>query len=334
MDKDIAARPDGPRVIAQHRNSYIIEDASGTRKAEAAGRLLHHAGSPSELPVVGDRVVLRPNVDDPAIITEIAERSGLLVRKAAGQEVVDQPLVANVDHVFVVCGLDREVNLRSIERYLTVAWSGGAAPVVVLSKADMSEDPWTALETVENEFPGVDAFVVDSLNGDVSFAERYLEPGRTVALLGPSGAGKSTLLNRLGGSEATGAVRGDGKGRHTTVARHLVTLPSGAAIVDTPGLRELALWGDEDTADRTFDEILTIAEGCRFRDCAHDKEPGCAIRSALEEGGLDRGRYDSYLKLKRELRALNIRKDVHAQKEEKRKWKRLNSDARARARTR
>ncbi len=334
MDKDIDTRPEGPRVIAQHRNSYIIEEGTGTRRAEAAGRMLHHAGSASDLPVVGDRVVLRPDSDDPAIITAVVERSSLLVRKAAGQEVVDQPLVANVDHVFVVCALDRELNLRSIERYLTVAWSGGAVPVIVLSKADTVEDPWVTLETVESAFSGVAVFVIDSLNGDVSFAEPYLEPGTTVALLGPSGAGKSTLLNRLGGDQATGAVREDGKGRHTTVARHLVSLPSGAAIVDTPGLRELALWGDEDTADRTFDEVLSLAEGCKFRDCAHDKEPGCAIRTALEDGTLDQDRFDSYLKLKRELRALKIRQDVHAQSEEKRKWKKLNTDARARARTR
>jgi ribosome biogenesis GTPase len=284
------------RVSLEHNHVYRVLTAGGECLAEAAGRLKHEAGGREALPVVGDWVALRP---DPAggrsQIRDVLFRTTWFSRKVAGRVTVEQVLAANIDVVFVVFPLSGRVNLRGIERYLVAARRSGAAPVVVLNKADLEEAARVAR--------GVAVHAVSVLSGaGVSDLAAYLSVGRTVALLGPSGAGKSSIVNRLVGFEMlpTGEVRPwDARGRHTSVHRQLVVRAEGGLIVDTPGIRELQLW-ETDAVGDTFDDITALAASCRFRDCRHDREPGCAVKSAVDGGALDADRYQSFLKLQRE----------------------------------
>ena len=237
-------------------------------------------------------------------------------------------LPPNIDTVFLVSGLDGDFNLRRIERYLAAAWESGAQPVVVLNKADVAHDLPACLAAAEGIAMGVPVRCVSALDRQsLEALAPWLAPGRTVALLGSSGVGKSTLINTLLGQERlpTTAVRpGDSRGRHTTVRRELVTMPGGAVLLDTPGLRELQLWGDESRLEGTFPEIAQLAAGCRFRDCGHATEPGCAVRAAVTCGALDPERLESWRKLQRELRRLATRQDARARAAEEAKWKSIH----------
>ncbi len=316
------------RIAAQHRGAYLVWSADGERRARAAGRLFyaHEVGAP--IPAVGDWVGLRETT-----ITSILPRRSAFIRKRAGLGSDEQVLAANVDAAFLLAGLDDDFSLRRLERYITTAWDSGAEPIVVLTKADLCSDVGEAVLQVESVAIGVPVYPVSNVTGiGVEALEPHLRAGRTVVLLGSSGVGKSTLLNRLAGTELmrTAAVAADGTGRHTTTHRELVQLPSGALAIDTPGLRELQFW--EGDLSAAFEDIELLAADCRFRDCAHAREPGCAVMSAVDQGRLELDRLRSWRKLQRELEAIAARTDHRLRVARKKRWKAIAAHARQRPR--
>lgn len=325
------------RITAEHRGSY--KAISGDREFDAliTGRMSYEASGKDELPTVGDWVGLEVIDDRQAVIREIEPRHSAFVRKVAGSGSEAQVVAANIDIVFVVEALDPGPNVRRIERYLTVAWESGAVPVVVLTKSDIGEDVAESLAAIGSSTPGVEVHAVSAVTGEgIDSIRALLAGGRTAATLGPSGAGKSSLINAVAGREVmtTNAVRWDGKGRHTTTHRELIQLPGGAALIDTPGMRELQLWDGDDGIDRAFSDIAELAVRCRFNDCAHAGEPGCAVRAALASGDLGEERFASYEKQLRELAAIARKKDKKLAHDEARRWKHLHKDAKKRARMR
>jgi ribosome biogenesis GTPase / thiamine phosphate phosphatase len=303
------------RVSAQHRGEYDVLTERGELRAHVAGRLRHEASSGEDLPAVGDWVALRETT-----IHAVLPRRSAFLRKVAWSQTEAQVLAANVDTIFVVSGLDDDFSVRRLERYLTLAWESGASPVVVLTKADLCADPLARLLEAEQVAVGVPAHVVSNVTGDgVDELEAYLAPAKTVALLGSSGVGKSSLANRLLGGEvqATMELAADGTGRHTTTTRQLLRLPSGALLVDTPGLREIQLWSADDGIQEAFADVDELAADCRFNDCAHMREPGCAVQAAIDEGRLPRERLQSYRALQRELRRLAAKQDARLRSEER-----------------
>lgn len=308
------------RVVRQSRDLSTLATAGGEVQAEVSGRFRHRALGPSDFPAVGDWVAVRPVENGPALIEAVLPRRTAFTRKAAGETVEAQVVAANVDTVFLVSGLDGDFNVRRIERYLATAWSSGAAPVIVLNKADLRPDLAEVLAAAAAVAPGVPVVTVKALEeGGLDVLSPYLAAGRTVAFLGSSGVGKSTMINRLLGEErfrTAGVSDAEaGRGRHTTTARELVRLPDGALLIDTPGMRELGLWADDEGIDRTFDEIDRLATRCRFPDCRHEREPGCAVREAVEAGVVEAGRWQSFLKLRREMRSLELRKDAKSRRQ-------------------
>jgi ribosome biogenesis GTPase len=313
------------RVAVQHRGAYVVCTETGEMTAELAGRLRHEAAS-GDLPVTGDWVVLRPHAHGTgATIHALLERRTAVSREAAFSFAEEQVLAANVDVVFLVAGLDGNFNLRRLERYLATVWESGAEPVIVLSKADLCEDVPGAIAEAEAVAIGVPVYAVSCLTGEgLDDLRSYLVGDRTVALLGSSGVGKSTLINVLLGEEvqATAEVRSDGRGRHTTTTRELVFVPGGGIVLDTPGMRELQLWDAQEGFGTAFSDVESLFQHCRFRDCQHEREPGCAVKRALADGSLDADRYRSYQKLQRELRMLELRQDQRARAEEGKKRRR------------
>jgi ribosome biogenesis GTPase len=307
------------RVAAQHRGEYVVWTETDEVRAEVTGRLRYEHSVGGELPAVGDWVALRAGS---AVIQAVLPRRSAFRRKSAGFDSVDQVLAANVDAVFLLSGLDDDFSVRRIERYLTTAWESGAEPVVVLTKADLCAEVEAAVAEAEAVAIGASVLAVSNITGEgLDALTPQLAPGRTIALLGSSGVGKSTLLNRLAGTELmrTAALAADGTGRHTTTHRELVRLPGGGLVIDTPGLRELQLWqGDVDTS---FQDVQLLAVGCRFRDCAHTHEPGCAVLAAVDDGRLELDRLRSWRKLQRELEAIAARTDRRLRAARKRRWK-------------
>jgi len=290
------------RVVLEHNHVYRVLTADGERLAETSGRLKHHAASRRELPVVGDWVSVGQDDSGARIqIRAVLPRRTSFSRKAAGRETEEQVVAANIDVVFIVFGLDGPVKPKSIDRYLVVARASGATPVVVLNKADLCGSLAAELDVAVTAAGRVPVLAVSTMAPPgVLPLETHLGFGRTAALIGPSGAGKSSVINALLGHEllATGAVRDwDARGRHTSVHRQLVVRPSGGVFIDTPGMRELALW-DTDAVTDTFEDLQALATGCRFRDCRHEREPGCAVKAAVEAGHVDASRVESYSKLR------------------------------------
>jgi ribosome biogenesis GTPase len=310
------------RLVAEYRGGYVLATSHGELKASAAGRLrLAIKKGESERPSVGDWVALeaRPQ-EGSAVIHAVLPRRTRLVRKAAGRTEEEQVVAANVDVVFIVSAMTRDLNPRRLERYLALAWDSKAQPVVVLTKADLSEDVAAARERIAALAPGVPLHTVSSFTGEgVDTLLPYLSGNQTVAFIGSSGVGKSTLINRLLGTERqeVGAVREDDKGRHTTTHRELLVTPQGGLVIDTPGMRELGLWEAEEGVQATFTDIEALAAGCRFNDCRHLNEPGCAVQEALRAGGLPPERLESYRKLVQEVAFQERQHDTQAQSRHK-----------------
>jgi ribosome biogenesis GTPase / thiamine phosphate phosphatase len=306
------------RVTVQHRGAWEVVAEQSESLVEITGRLRHEA-DPGELPVVGDWVGLRDG-----LIDFVLPRHSKFSRKTPWTAVSEQVLVANVDVAFLVMGLDeRDFNVRRLERYLTTAWEGGANPVIVLNKADLATDLARQLVETESVAFGVPVHPVSAETGDgVEELRRHLAGNRTVVLLGSSGVGKSSLINRLVGEEhfRIGDVRSDGRGRHTTTHRELVAVPGGGVIIDTPGLRELQLWETDDGLDQAFVDVADLIAECRFSDCQHRTEPGCAIKAALADGSLPAERWESYQKLQHELARLERKLDPRLRSEQRKKW--------------
>ena len=291
------------RVISQEKGIYQISNGAAVKQAAVSGKFRYEAATVSSFPAVGDYVLAEwPEGDDPAIIRSLFPRKSCFLRKAAGSAKQEQVVAANIDTVFLCMSLNQNFNLRRLERYLSSTYKGGATPVVVLTKKDLCPDAGSKLLAVQNAAPGVDILMVSSLEGDIDAVMPYLLPGKTVAFLGSSGVGKSTLINKLTGTGhlATGEIGSGDKGRHTTTHRELIALANGAFLIDTPGMRELGMWDSGEGIDAAFRDIEALSQACRFSDCTHTAEPGCAIQKALAEGTLDKGRWDSFRKLKLE----------------------------------
>jgi ribosome biogenesis GTPase len=313
------------RVVLEHTHIYRVGTGEGELLARVSGRLRHRAESRPDFPAVGDWVVVEPVADSDARIHAVLPRFSRFSRRAAGDTTEEQIVAANIDIVFLVGGLDGDFNPRRIERYLVVAWESGATPVVVLNKADLVEDPARHVAEVEAVAPDVRVHAVSARQPEtIEVLRQYVLAGRTAALLGSSGVGKSTIANRLVGHDLlrTQDVRiTDSRGRHTSTSRQMVLLEGGGILIDTPGMRELQLWDSGEALGDAFADVEELAAACRFRDCRHLREPGCAVRAAVASGELSAVRLESFHKLEAE-RAQQVKQmDARAMLEDKRRGK-------------
>ncbi len=332
FDQVLAAGCLPGRIVLVHRDLFVLAADQQEVQARVCGKLRQAEEPSAVFPVIGDWVAWSGGHAGTNLIHAVLPRKTLLARKRPGNRVEQQAIAANVDMAFLVMGLDQNFSLRRMERMLTVTYESGAVPVIVLTKVDLAEAPATQIASVESIAPGVPVLPVCSHSGEGlgSFGS-FLGGQRTVVFLGSSGVGKSTLINRLFGTEMmrTAEVRaGDGRGRHTTTHRQLFRHPGGALLIDSPGIRELQLWCSEDALQSSFEDIEEIAAECRFRDCSHVNEPGCAVLTAVQEGALSLERLESFHKLSRELRYLAIKQDEGAQRAQKQRWKAIHKAAR------
>jgi ribosome biogenesis GTPase len=319
------------RVAVAHRDLYRLYTESGEIAAESSGALWYAAADAASMPVVGDWVAARIVNPEQAIVEAVLPRHSCFYRRAAGKREERQAIAANLDLMFLVCGLDGDFNLRRIERYLTLAAEAGVRPVIVLNKVDVCEDPSVRVQDVRGICQAQVVTLSALAPNGIAPLTPFLAASSTVALLGSSGAGKSTIANALLGEDRlrTTAVReSDSRGRHTTTHRELIPLPGGGVLIDTPGMRELQLWAGAESIGEVFDEIAALAAECRFGDCSHKGEPGCAVADALSSGALAPDRWESYRKLRAEAHRHEAMADAHVAQEDKRKLKRLMKDVR------
>jgi ribosome biogenesis GTPase len=313
------------RVSVPHRGALDVLTEQGELRCDVAGRLYEESSSPADLPVVGDWVAVAPRpTEDAGTIVAILPRRTKFSRKTAWQATEEQVLAANLDVVFIVTSLNEDLNLRRLERYLILARESGAQPVVLLTKSDLADDVEAKVAEVREITLDVPVHAVSSITGEgVDVVRSILGPGVTGALLGSSGVGKSTLVNALVGEEllATQEIRDDGRGRHTTTRRELVQLPGGGLLIDTPGMRELQLWVADEGLEEAFEDVTSLFAQCRFSDCSHESEPGCAVKAAISDGTLSRERWESYMSLQAELAHLERRIDKRAASEERKRWR-------------
>jgi ribosome biogenesis GTPase len=319
------------RISIEHKGLYRVLTESGELLGEITGKIRFNATGRHDYPAVGDWVAVQAIPQEgKAYIHGILPRKSKFSRKAAGVTTDEQIVATNVDTVFLVNALNQDFNLRRLERYLLMAWESGATPVIVLSKSDLCEDVQSIISEVESIAFGVPIFAVSAEKGTgLESLSDFIKEGETVALLGSSGVGKSTLANKLFGSDVlkTNDIREeDGKGKHTTTHRELLVLENGGILIDTPGMRELQLWEGDNSLSQSFQDVESLAEQCRFRDCTHNNEPGCAVQTAIEKGDLDEERYNSYLKLQREMAYFARKEDQKLALAERAKWKKIAGD--------
>lgn len=309
------------RVSSVMKGHFRVWSESGDSLAKLSGKLLFRAKSSSDLPAVGDWVAIETSSADRAVIHNVLPRRTKISRKVVGRAADEQIIATNIDAVFIVCALNQEFNLRRLERYVALVWDSGAQPIVLLNKADLCEDVPARLADAEFSAPGVPVHAISAGNGNGFEALfRYIKVGRTAAFIGSSGVGKSTIINRLLGSEAQSTLRvreHDDRGRHSTTSRQMFALSSGGLVIDTPGMRELQLWDVDSGLTAAFRDLDDIAMQCRYRDCSHRSEPGCAVRVAVEAGQLDSDRLANFAKLRAEQAFRDRKVDVHAAQEAK-----------------
>ncbi len=321
------------RVALEHKNTYILYTEKGELSAEVTGKMRYRASERQDFPAVGDWVVISfRGAEKKATIHAVLPRKSKFSRKTVGTKTEEQIVATNVDTVFLISGLDGDFNLRRIERYLILVWESGANPVIILNKADLCDDVERRREEVEAIALGVPIVILSAVkNQGLDALIPYLSKGETVALLGSSGVGKSTITNQLAGKvvQAVQEVRqGDDRGKHTTTHRELIVLPSGGLLIDTPGMREIQIWAGDEGIQETFTDIKTLAMQCRFHDCQHDREPGCAVQQALLDGTLDYQRFMSHQKLQKELDDVSRKQDQKAYLAEKDRWKKITKSLR------
>jgi len=315
------------RVVGQYRDLYKIYTNDGEIIATLSGSN-YHKSNKSDFPVVGDWVKYeRYNKDSNAIINKVYDRKTILSRKQAGKKEEEQIIAANIDIIFIVTSLNHDFNPRRLERYLTIAWDSGAKPIIILNKSDLSNNIDKYIEEVEKTAFNTPYIVTSCVNQTgLEKIKEKIKPDKTAVLIGSSGVGKSSIINYLLDSkkQSVKTVRdGDDKGRHTTTNRELFIIPSGGVIIDTPGMREIQLWVNEESLGQVFNEIEKLAKNCKFNDCSHTHEPGCAVKKAVEENILSKDRLENYFKMQREIEYQKLKEKYSANRAEKIKWDRL-----------
>ena len=322
------------RVVLEHKRMYRVITSEGEWLTVCSGSMQHEAVERRDFPAVGDWVAVEKMPgEERGIIHAIFPRTSLFSRKAAGSTIVEQIIAVNVDIVFLVMSMNKDFNARRLERYLVAAYDSGATPVIVLTKKDLCDDPSYYIDEAWNIALGADVFTISNVTGEgIEELTALLKNGKTAALLGSSGVGKSSLTNAICGDNqmvVQDIREDDAKGRHTTTHRELVKIPTGGVLIDTPGMREFQLWDNSESLDSGFKDIETLANLCKFNNCQHNTEPGCAVQNALATGTLSEDRYASYLKLQKELAFLDRKTDQAAQAKERNKWKNITKSMRS-----